>query len=367
MMMRVLPILAGAVMLVSGCGKGSHEGAAPGAPPVAIQGVTVEQVQTAEIAERQEVTGTVRAVTSVVLAARIAGTLSEMKVNEGDRVTKGQVIAVIEANETLAGAAAAAAGVEEATRALDESKSRKKLADATLQRYQKLFAEQAVTKQEFENRQMEQEVAAQGVLRAESRLVMARESAKGAAVMSGHTRLVSPITGIVTARSADRGATLFPGTPVLSIEEESGYRLEVQAPETLKGSIAAGQKVEIALEGLKPQTAAIAEVVPVVDPASRTFTVKISVSAKGVRSGAYGRAWFPLGTVKGIMLPKAALLERSTLTSVWVVDSGNIARMRLVKPGKVVGDRVEILSGLSQGEKVAVAGIDKITDGVKVE
>lgn len=363
----ILPVFAATVLLVTGCGKGAHEAAAPAAPPATVKGVTVEQLKSGEITDRQEVTGTVRAVTTALLAARIAGTVTILNVKEGDRVKKGQLLALIEANETVAGAAAAEAGVEEAMRALDETKSRKKLADATFQRYQKLFSEQAVTRQEFENRQTEQEIAAQGVLRAQSKLVQARESARGAAVISGHTRLVSPLEGIVTSKSVDRGATVFPGTPVLSIEEDSAYRLEVQAPETLKGRIAAGQKVEIALEGQNPQTVSVVEVVPVVDPASRSFTVKITVAAKGVRSGAYGRAWFPLGSVKGILLPKTALVERSALTSVWVVDAGNIARMRLVKPGRAIGGRVEILTGLSAGEKVAVAGIDTITDGAKVE
>jgi RND family efflux transporter MFP subunit len=185
--------------------------------------------------------------------------------------------------------------------------------------------------------------------------------------MSGYAKLVSPLNGVVTVKSVDRGATVFTGTPILEIEEDSGYRLEVQAPETIKGRITAGQSVEIALDGQASQTGKIAEVAPVVDPGSRSFTVKIAISGKGLRSGAYGRAFFPIGTGKGMLVPKSAVLERGTLTSVWVVDSTNIARMRLVKLGKSYADRVEILSGITQGERVVVSGVEKVTDGAKVE
>jgi RND family efflux transporter MFP subunit len=362
----MLPLIIGAVLITTGCSSEKHETATSGVP-LTVKGVQLEQVQTRDVAERQEAVGTVKAVTSVVLAARIAGTITSMNVKAGDRVKKGETLVVLEANETLAGSAAAEAGVEESRRAIDEAKSRKKLADATFQRYQKLFSEQAVTRQEFENKQTEQEVASQGVLRAESRLIQARESARAASVMSGYAKLVSPLNGVVTQKSVDRGTTVFTGTPILEIEEESGYRLEVQVPETIKGRIAAGQSLEIALDGQPSQAGKIAEIAPVVDPGSRSFTVKIAISGKGLRSGAYGRAFFPIGTGKVMLIPKTAVLERGNLTSVWVVDCNNIARMRLVKPGKSYADRVEILSGITSGERVVVSGVEKVTDGAKVE
>ncbi|GAM09715.1 multidrug resistance protein MdtA [Geobacter sp. OR-1] len=367
MMMRVLPFIVATVMAISGCSGGRQEELPRTGATVAVKGVKLEQVLLGEIPERLEAVGTVVAVNSAVVAVRVAGTITAMTVREGDRVTKGQVLAVLEANEALANASAAAAGVEEAGRALEEAKSRKRLADATFLRYQKLYTEQAVTRQEYDNRKTEQEVAEQGVLRAESRLVQARESSRGAAVVSGYTRVTAPMSGVVTVKSVDRGTTVFPGMPIATLEADSGYRLHVQVPESLKGRVASGQQVEIALDGQQPRLAAVAEVVPVVDPASRTFTAKIAVSGNGLRSGIYGRAYFPLGKTGGMLVPKMAVLERGTLTSVWVVDSGNIARMRLVKPGRAIGDKVEILSGLSAGERVVVAGTEKVTDGAKVE
>jgi multidrug efflux pump subunit AcrA (membrane-fusion protein) len=67
------------------------------------------------------------------------------------------------------------------------------------------------------------------------------------------------------------------------------------------------------------------------------------------------------------MVPRQAVFERGALTAVWVVDAGKVARMRLVKPGRMLGDKVEILSGLSAGEKVVVGGVEKVSDGANVE
>jgi len=82
----------------------------------------------------------------------------------------------------------------------------------------------------------------------------------------------------------------------------------------------------------------------------------------------YGRAAIELGTsLKGLLVPKQALVERGSMTLVWVVDSNNIARMRIVKAGRFMADKVEILSGLSDGERLVVNGAHKVSDGAKVE
>jgi multidrug efflux pump subunit AcrA (membrane-fusion protein) len=104
-----------------------------------------------------------------------------------------------------------------------------------------------------------------------------------------------------------------------------------------------------------------------VDPVSRTFTVKLDIPSKGVLSGRFGRAFLPVGEKKGITIPGSAIMERGQLTSVWVVDGQNITRMRLVKPGDTYGNRVEILAGLTDGDRIVTGGVEKVSDGAKVE
>jgi len=111
----------------------------------------------------------------------------------------------------------------------------------------------------------------------------------------------------------------------------------------------------------------VSEVVPVIDPASRTFTAKVDISGKGLRSGIFGRAYLPMGSRRGMTVPKIAMKEQGALTSVWVVGKDSIARMRLVRAGRIIGDQVEILSGISPGERIIVSGVEMVIDGAKVE
>jgi len=351
------------VTVLSGCG-GKVKQAAPGAP-VTVPGTTVVTLAAESIPEYQEAVGTVRARNSALIAARTAGSVGGVFAREGDRVAKGTLLASVEAAENGAAAAGAASGVEEALRALEEARSRKRLADATFERYRRLFAEQAVTRQEFEERQSEQEVAAQGVPRAEARLNQSRQSLRAAGAIAGYGKVVSPIAGIVVAKQAEAGQTVFPGTPLFTVEGENGYRLEAAAPEMLLGKVKAGDQVGIVVEGAQP-TGRVAEVVPLVDPASRTFIVKIDLPAKGLSSGAYGKALFNVGARKGITVPVACVVERGALTSVWAVTPERIARLRLVKLGQPVGSRVEVLSGLAAGDRVVTAGMERVVDGAKL-
>ena len=358
-------LVAFLIISILGCGKKEAQTTAQPAP-VLVRGASVAAVALEAIPELQEAVGTVRARNSALVSARIPGSVSAVYVKEGERVSRGKLLVAIEALESGAAAAGAASGVEEARRGVDEARARKKLADATFERYQKLLNEQAVTRQEFEQRQMEREVAAQGVARAEARLGQTREGAKAAGTIAGYGKVLSPISGLVVAKPVEAGQTVFPGTPLVTVEGDSGFRLEVAAGEGLLGKVRQGDQVGIAVEGA-PATGRVSEIVPLVEPGSRTFTVKIDIPAKGARSGTFGRAFFPTGARQGIAVPAAAVLQRGALTSVWTVSREGIARLRLVQLGKTLGDRVEVVSGLSAGERIVTAGAEKVSDGAKVE
>jgi RND family efflux transporter MFP subunit len=156
--------------------------------------------------------------------------------------------------------------------------------------------------------------------------------------------------------------------PLMTVEEEGRYRLELTVPESLQGKLALGTSVPVFLDGSSGSlTGTVIEIVPTVDPVSRTFTVKLEIPAKGRHSGQFGRALLPVGEKQGLLVPKTAVMERGQLTFVWVVDDGNIARMRLVKSGTALADRIEILTGLSAGERIVVGGTEKVTDGAQVK
>ncbi|MDD2851364.1 MAG: efflux RND transporter periplasmic adaptor subunit [Desulfuromonadaceae bacterium] len=355
--------------LAVGCSKGHEAGKTENAPVVVARGVSLEVVKSVAAPELLEVVGTVRARTSAVVSTRIPGTVSVLKVREGDRVRKGQLLAQLDAQENQATAAMATAGIEEARRGLDEALSRKKLADTTFDRYQILFTEQAISRQEFDVRQTEKDIAVQSVARANSRLQQALAGAKAATTMSGYTRITAPISGIIISKQADLGATIFPGQPLMTIDDDGSYQLELALPENIATRVKPGSPVQVTLDAIEHSfTARIAEIVPAADPGSRTFVAKIALNHKGLKSGMFGRGAVSFGTTtNGITVPKQAVVDRGAMTSIWTVDKENIVHMRIVRVGRENGTRVEILSGLSEGDCVVVSGTEKVIEGARVE
>ena len=358
------------LLAFGGCGK-KHEDTGRKDPlsTQVVKGLLLETVATSAMQESLEVVGTVRARTSALVSTRIPGIISVLKVREGDRVHKGELLAQLDAQENQANAAGAVAGIEEARRGIDEALARKKLADATFGRYQQLFSEQAITRQEFEIKQTEKELAAQGVARAEARLKQAEAGSKAARTMADYTKIIAPISGVITSKQADLGATVFPGQPVMTIEDEGSYQLDLAIPESMAVKVKPGAPVQITLDALNISLATkISEIVPAADSASRTFIAKVGLNQRGLKSGMFGRGAITLeNTVKGMVVPRKAIIDRGALTFVWVVDKDNVARMRIIKPGKVVADKIEILSGLTDGERIIVGGTEKVSEGIGVE
>ena len=358
------------VCTLAGCsGKHGDSEKKADMPAPVIKGVTLETVTTTSLPETMEMVGTVRARTSAVVSARIPGTITVLKVREGDRVRKGQLLIQLDAQENQANAAVAVSSVDEAQRGLEEARSRKKMADTTFARYQNLFKEQAISRQEFDIKQTERDLASQGVARAEARLKQSQGGSRAASAISGYTRILAPISGIITSKQADLGATVFPAQPLMTIEDEGSYQLELSVPESIALAVKPGTAVQVTLDAMKTTFGSrIAEIVPAADSASRTFIAKIALEQKGLKSGMFGRGVISLGTkVNSLLVPRKAIVEQGALTSVWIVDKNALARMRLVKTGKTVGDNVEILSGLSDGERIAVGGVEKVSEGSKVE
>ena len=143
------------------------------------------------------------------------------------------------------------------------------------------------------------------------------------------------------------------------------------------GKIRLGQSVGVSIEALGPMEwgGKVTEISPASDPGSRSLIVKIDLvpkDAKGnrqalLRSGLFGKARFLSGERTILTIPVKAILPRGQLQGVYVVDSTNIARLRLIQTGKPYGDRVEVLSGLREGERILVDGLEKVQDGSRIE
>lgn len=363
---RILLTLTSVATLLAACSPQQQTSQTAAVP---VRGVTLQTITSTPVPDILELSGTVRARTSALVAARIPGMVTALHVREGDRVRKGQLLATLDAREHLAQAAGAEASADEAIRGVDEALARRKLADTTFERYKKLYDEQALTRQEFEQKQTERELAHQAVERAEARLRQAREGGRAFKAVAEHARIVAPFSGIIVSRPVNLGASVFPGQPLMTIEDQGSYQLELSVPESHRREITPGMPVTVTLDALNTSIKSrIAEIVPAVDPVTRTLAAKVPLSGHGLASGMFGRGSINLpATSSAILVPSRALFEQGSLTAVWTVGPDAIIKMRLVRTGKTVGTNILVLSGLSVGDRIVVDGMAHLHDGAIID
>ena len=371
---------AGFLLLLSGCaGSETHTKAATAAPALTVETVIVTS---REWPDAYEATGTVRARTAAVISSKVMAYVRQVAVQAGDRVKDGQELVTLDAQDletnvrrAEAAAAEVRSSIPEADNAVAGAKANLDLAQITFKRMQELASKKSISNQEFDeaSARLKSAQAAYDMARArrgqvDSKLAEVEQEIRAARITRDYTRIAAPFAGVVTARSVEPGNLAVPGAPLLTIEREGVYRLEASVDESKLPFVRTGQTVEVALEALDRRlTARVSEIVPAVDAASRANTVKIDLPAlASVRSGMFGRAWFPMGSRKVITVPGTAIADHGQLQSVFVIDNG-VARNRLITVGKRHPDAVEVLSGLNQGEKVVSPIPSDLADGSRVE
>jgi len=375
----VVPVLL-SIAILSGCGGGeTHTIAATSALAISVQSATV---RSQEWPDAYEATGTVRARTATVISSKVMAYVRQVAVQVGDRAKEGQELVTLDAQDLEANVRRAEAAEAEVRSAIPEAdngvagaKANLDLAQSTFKRMEELASKKSISNQEFDeaSARLKSAQAAHEMARArrsqlDSKLAQVEQEIRAARIMRDYTRIAAPFSGVVTAKSVDPGNLAAPGAPLLTIEREGAYRLEASVDESKLPFVKTGQTVEVALEALDRRlTAQVSEIVPAVDAASRAYTVKIDLPMlPNLRSGMFARAWFPMGSRKVVTVSATAMVERGQLQSVFVIDDG-VARNRLITTGTRRADAVEVLSGLTEGEKVVNPIPSGLADGSRVE
>ena len=327
-----------AALAAAACGHDLPERTAP----VAVSAPTAI-VQKTDVVSTRAVAGVTRSTTVSPLAARVVGNVLRVHVSEGDVVKAGQVLVEIDAREGRAQSDAAASAVAAAA-------ANAALAETTHARYAALRERRSVSQQELDDVEARLKAA-----RAE--LQRARAGAAQARTFLDYSYVRSPIDGVVTARMVDPGAQAAPGMPLLTVEDPRSMRVEASVPEEVP--LRPGDRVFVEAGGRRTE-GRVAQVQPSIDSSSRTSLVKIE-AAGPLRSGSYVRVLIPSGEREALAVPPSAVVRRGALTSVFVVGSDGIARMRLI----TLGEQNEVLSGLEAGERI-VTDPARVTDGAKV-
>jgi len=357
-------LIAASAAMMAGC-HGNEPSASTGTVQTA-QARVVESKQQ-PVPQVLRATGTLHSRASAVVSAQVMGRIQQVQVHEGDNVRAGQTLVVLDDAILHAQVEQAQAGVKAAQNAEAAAESSAALANSTLDRYKQLRAQESVSPQEMDevSRRAEAAAANLNALRAQSEAARAQES--GARTMMSYTHLVAPFAGLVTARMADPGTMAAPGVPLLQVDEAGPLQLQTPVDESAIGAIRNGLKVQVEVNGFEmPGT--VAEVVPAADSSSHSFMVKIDLpSSTRIRAGMYGTAEIPNGLRNAILIPRSALVQRGSLRCVYVLDSQGVAQLRTVTLGAQQGELVDVLSGVSGGEKLVDMPSDRDLAGKRIE
>jgi RND family efflux transporter MFP subunit len=298
------------------------------------------------------------------------GRIQQVLVREGDSVRAGQTLVVLDDAALRSSVEQAQAGVKAAQNVQAAAQTNDALATSTLARYKQLDAQKSVSPQELDEVSQRAQAAAANLEAVRAQTDAARAQESGARTMMSYTRLAAPFAGVITARMADPGTMAAPGVPLLKVDQAGPLQLDASVDESAIAAIHKGMKVQVAIgSGSSANlTGIVAEIVPAADPSSHSFLVKIDLpSSAQMRAGMYGTAMFANGTKQAILIPRSAVVARGSLSCAYVLDSQGIAQLRYLTLGATQGDLVEVLSGVSTGEKLVDAPSDRDIAGKRIE
>jgi len=339
-------------------------------PEAAVTPVRTVTVEMTDLTTRFENGGVIRARTTAFVASRLMAPIVQVHVRPGDHVRRDQVLVTLDARDmdaAQAQTAAAALAADETARAaeadLRAAESALKLARASFDRISALHAKRSATNQELDQAtavvtaaEAQRTGAGARVAAAAASRDAAHAAARAADVTATYAKLTAPFDGIVVERRADPGSMAAPGAPLLTIEDPSAYRLELQIDEARAASVRIGQSADVCLGDTSEGDCRTGHVVEIarVDSASHAFLVKLDLPATAdVRSGLFGRASFAGPSRRTLTVPASAIVRRGQLSFAYVIDTDGRPRLRAISPGTVDRDRVEVLAGLREHDRIA--------------
>lgn len=340
-------ILFSAVLLLQ---AGSHLHAAE-AEKSEASGLRTLLVGGSQQGMRQTYDGTVEAVRQTMIAAQVSGTIVELHAAAGDAVKSGQSLVRLDAREASQGAVAADAQ-------LAASQAQLNLAKQEYERQQQLYAKNYIS-----------EAALQ---QAQARFKSAQAEVNSQVAQAGIARtqksfniVQAPYAGVISELLVEVGDIALPGKALMTLYDPAELRVSVAVPQSLAAEIERSAKDELRIEIAgqpEPIKPASMQLLPAADPRTHTRTLRLTLPAdlQGVSPGMFARVTLPAGIradqagADRIMVPFSAVVRRGEMTGLYVLNSAGKPLLRQMRLGAVSGDQVEILAGLSSGERIAL-------------
>lgn len=393
---RAIATLTWSGLLLAAQGGCSREPASAPTEPRTIQ-ARIHRVELSRIPRSYEAVGTVASRTRATISAKLSATVTAVHFEEGERVPQGRLLVELDQQSAAAHVRQSEAALEAARQSRGEVESSIQAAQAarqaaqagaelaalTFNRYQTLLERKSVSQQEFDEAEARKRTAdaelqaAQDRLkslqaaagRAQAQIEQSRAQLEQARISQGDTRVTAPFDGVVVDKLVEPGDLAAPGIPLLILEDGRRYEVDAAVDESQLEYIRQGGRVTVRLPalGLGLEGTVTNKTVSA-DPSSRSFVVKAALPRhEALRSGMYARVQFPTGEEKRLIVPASALVERGQLTGVYWADSQNVLSFRLVRVGESVGDSVEVLSGLQEGDRIVSEPGTQPLEGARVE
>jgi RND family efflux transporter MFP subunit len=285
--------------------------------------------------------GTVRPVSVSTVGARLLARAVEVNLKAGQAVNRGDILVRLDDVDLRA-------RLRQAEAVLHAAEAARNQADADAHRAAILAKSNAITPQDNER-------AATALKAADAELDRAKESINEIEATLNWATVRSPIQGIVIDKKIDAGDMASPGQVLATLFDPKRMQLVASVRESHALRLKVGQPIDVQIEELNlVRTGAISEIVPEAESSSRTFQVKvIGPCPEGIYSGMFGRILIPLGDEQILVIPRHAVQCIGQLDLVDVATPGALGR-RAVRLGRTVGEYVEVLSGLREGESVLV-------------
>ncbi len=291
--------------------------------------------------------GVVEAVRQTVVAAQVAGAVTSLEVKAGDMVKAGQVLARIDARSADYAASASDAQARSAQALLE-------MADKDYQRQKQLYDKQYISQAALERAESQYKAT-----QAQAAAQLAQ--AHAARTQTGLHVVRAPYAGVVSEVPVALGDMAMPGRALLTLYQPGALRVSAAVPQSALILPVKDARVEFPglSEAQRWLPVAQVQVLPTVDAATHTVTLRIALpaEAQGMTPGLFARVWLPSvapGADPRLFVPVSAIVRRAEMNTLYVVDAKGLPTLRLVRLGRTMGDSVEVLSGVSAGERVAL-------------
>ena len=332
--------------------------------------VSVDAVRLEPLSQTIAIIGRLVARQAGRVAAQVAGAVVDMKVEVGDRVKKGQVLAILDTASLAAQQSVVAGELLQARAQLEFDQSDLRLAELGLKRQEDLKQSGAFSKAQYEDWVQKVARANASVARREAVVSTRQASLRVSQINLAKASITAPYDGVVTRRMAEVGSYVRVGDPVVYLISDGTLEIEVDVPSTRVAGLEPGAKVAFELDNGKSFEARVRAVLPSENPLTRTRMVRFepdfSRNRERLADAQSVIVQIPVGIQRDILsVHKDAIIKRGNESIVFVV-SGEKAQSRVIKLGESAGSRIEVLSGLKRGEQVVVRGNERLRGGASV-